>query len=219
MSMTLEMQGSTRTLSDFSLEATYTDEGFVLNEASRVESDVYRKSDTPRPRRSDHVRSTLTASKLHKISPLFPKTGLPSRDKQTADYLEYKNYLEHSISELKIQAEYFGYKIRVDSGQLLKELPVWESEDVVWPNILHNGEGGVVLHWVANSLNLRIERYADARFKIQSWHSLNILNEIESEQDSGFDPEYYLREVVPAVYAAIAKEYHPDWKSFFEPRD
>jgi len=214
---TATLDKSIQLASSSSIEATYVDGGFLpLDEVKS--SPEYTDLDKPAPRKNAKLKSGISASRLHKASPLFPRTGLPPRDKQDAEYSEYRAYLDRSLSYLKDQADYFGTPISADTGQLLKEIPIWLNDKVVWPNILHNGDGGLVFHWVADSLNLRIERYSSALFRIQTWHSLNILSEEGSSENSTFDPEYYLREVVPAMYRAIADRYHPDWKTFFEQR-
>lgn len=229
MSMTLERPVLSDSMAmlevaspDFDPESKYSVDEDSDTDTSQMatEGGHLASLDKPKTKRPKAHPYSISASRLHKLSPLFPQSPLPPRTERYKEYFEYKAYLDSTLKAIKNSAAHRGISIDVTAEQLVRELPFWTRDKVVWPNILHNGEGGIVFHWVADSFNLRVERFSDARFRIQTWHSLAILRpKDDSANDTDLDPYTFLRETVPEMYDLIASKYHPDWRSFFEHSD
>jgi hypothetical protein len=86
------------------------------------------------------------------------------------DKIEYKEYLAYALDLINMQAVTMNQpKVLATCEQILEEVPIWLFKDFVWPYVMHNAEGQVILLWKADGITIRFERKTDDSYEAQMY--------------------------------------------------
>lgn len=124
---------------------------------------------------------------------------------------EYQSYLNKCLAKLKQEAKAQNEpELFVTLERLIKEVPIWQIRDFVWPFVLSNHEGGAVLLWRVKGLVLRIECLQQG-YRYTSYFVESLL----AGKTRTISSARYITEVFPELYSMIVREVlslNLDWK-------
>ena len=126
---------------------------------------------------------------------------------------DYKAYLDHSLDVLKKKTtEGTNINLDIDSETLMEEIPVWKLNNFVWPFLLHNNEGGIVLLWSMNGRILRLERLREGLYTGEMFSKNAVLDGVEKQH---LNAPKFVKEFL-RVYSELnqlAYERKIDWRN------
>jgi len=127
--------------------------------------------------------------------------------------IDYKVYLEHSLEVLnKKSLESGGKSITVTAEEILEEIPVWRLPNFVWPFLLHNHEGEIILLWSMSGIIIRWERIRKGLYCGEMFSKKAIM---EATEPKSVRAPKFVREFIEVYHdlSKLAFEKNIDWKN------
>lgn len=117
------------------------------------------------------MTTTLTPGVLEKVSqPVHEQVRVLSSHHDAKSSVELlEDYLDDCIEILKIQSEFSVPLEEVSVEDLKKELIFMFHENLIWPNVLHDQRGNLVLHWIWDDLHVRAVRLSGKGYNFKLW--------------------------------------------------
>lgn len=95
---------------------------------------------------------------------------IPDNSSSAGKMLE--SYLSDALFVVKAQSESFYSIGSVSVDDLKQELPFLFGMDGLWPNVLHDQKGHLVLHWLWGSMHVRAVRVGKNEYSFEMWSGI-----------------------------------------------
>lgn len=130
-------------------------------------------------------------------------------------------YFSDSLDVVKAQSKYLavarGAKAvdqTITADKIFEEVPILKEPNVLWPNVLHDSSGHLVLHWIAQTINVVFVRQSDY-YEVAMWDSRSMLAE-----PSPISQEEFVEKLVSVfkVMSSMGEKTPVRWKEIFSER-